>query len=210
MNKFLKSAASAAVLASLALSMDASAQVVTALDGTALTMPTLRYMGAEAQTLAPGITWSADSNVAVFGYTVQYGLDTNGTWSTTPYVGVNSDSNTMTFRFDQAVAGFGGVFNYAPGYATAPVIAAYDAGGKLLDSFTLAISTPDSENAGQFYGFLDQTADISTFTMTGSYMVGRDFIMQNNANNVPEPASLCLLGLGLAGVGVVRRKSAKR
>ena len=71
---------------------------------------------------------------------------------------------------------------------------------------------PAGINSGgtTFFGFSDPGASIvsiSYFTGTGGDFVGVDDIRYGNARqSVPEPAFLGLLGLGLAGLGLSRRK----
>lgn len=198
MNKLAKPAALAALAAALLLPAGARAGLVHALDGRVVTVPALDYSGAGPQALGSNITWSSDWAGARFGHTGEYGLAGNGHWSAGgAYIALDAGGGaTMAFDFATPVSGFGGFFNHAT-RAGAAVIATYDAGGALLERFTLALSTPGQIDAGAFYGFASDRADISRFTMSGAWIVGKDFVVQDAPVPMPAPSSAWLLGLGL-------------
>ncbi|CAH0292051.1 hypothetical protein SRABI118_04105 [Massilia sp. Bi118] len=206
MNKLLKLASAGGLLTALVFSASAGAAVVTSMTGTAVPLPGVNAQGPGPEVVTSTIDWGASNPDALFGYTGGYGLASNGVWNGAPMVGTNGGNDSMSFMFSSAVKGFGGLLNYAPGYGQAR-IAIYDASDVLLESFDLNISTPNATNGGAFYGFVRDTADISRFTLSEAYIVGRDFVVQEAASDVPEPASLALLGLGLAGVAGARRKA---
>ncbi len=93
-------------------------------------------------------------------------------------------------------------------------------GGTTIEAFDIfgaSLGTIVNSALGiEFYGLFDNTgANIAgvSFYITGSEPAGFaiDNVTFGNAdviNGVPEPASLALLGLGLAGIGFGRRKKA--
>ena len=193
-----------AVLCALA-GTAAQAAPVTSLPGaTVLVMPALNYFGTGPQNLAPGVDWSSAYSDSVFGYNGGYGFGDNGAWSGLTMAGTNDEGSTMTLTFSQAVAGVGAFFNYSPFHFGPATIAVYDATHTLIESTALTFTT-DGQNQGEFHGFLENTATISYFTMTGAYIGATDFAVQA----VPEPGTYAMLlaGLGLLGVAARRRKA---
>ena len=194
----------------------AGATVVTSIPGGTVTpMPVLNYFGGGPQSFGPGnwITWSS-TNVSnqggsVFGYTGGYGYLSNGFWdgSLGPMAGLNDSFanygvvDTMTFAFATPVGAVGGFLNYTIDLGPA-TIAAWDAGGNLIESFNLTFATGGGANTGFFYGFQESTP-IKYFTLSDSY-VG---LVNLTTQAVPEPSSLLMLGSGVLGLlGIARRK----
>jgi hypothetical protein len=189
----------------------ASAALITSLnEGTLLAVPGVNYTGPGPQTLAEGITWSANTTAAKFGHTGVYGFGGNGTWLGLPMVGINDGpaSKVMTFTFDNPVAAFGGFMNYLAG--SGATIAAYDINNNLLEQFALGFSTGGGINTGRFYGFGYDSNLIASFTMRGGYIGGANFrVSVVEETELPEPGSLALLGLGLLGVAAAHRARRK-
>lgn len=195
----------AAVLFGLAVTSNNSmAAAITSLSGTPVIIPVTQTSSAGPIAVTPNITWSSTTASSVFGYNAGYGFGDNGSWSANlSMVGLNSADDTMTFSFLAPVAGFGGFLNYAPGYGLS-TISTYDSMNNLLESTLLTFTTGGSFNSGEFLGFLDTTADISSFTLQGAYIGGANFISVDGS--VPEPTSLALLSLGLLGLGLAHKR----
>ena len=145
----------------------------------------------------------------------QQTLSGNGFWEgNPPYYGLNDFSGTMTWAFDRPASGAGGFINYAPEHFGTPVIRVLDSSLAVLESYVLSISTPDGVNAGAFLAIDRSGDDISYFQLLNAYVVLRDFTVESDpsngdpSNSVPEPMTLSLLGAGLAGICLARRRRA--
>jgi hypothetical protein len=191
-------------------------------NGTGYAGPTLDLSGfpgfytftAGPVALPGGITYTSTSSSSVIG-TGGYAMNENGDTITTPIIGTNSPTATVTLTFDNPVAAFGAGMNYAVignvPVGDNPVISAFDIGGNLLGSFDLERLAPiRSGGANEFFLFRGIDGDgtlIKSFTMSGGFLVAAGTF---NNSVIPEPASWAMLiaGFGLTGAAMRRRRAA--
>ncbi|MCF8474117.1 MAG: PEP-CTERM sorting domain-containing protein [Emcibacter sp.] len=142
------------------------------------------------------VTFSGDANIIVDGdYAGNY--NTRGRYHITNY----GDVPTM-FRFDFATAvdAFGFLFGASD---VDWYLSAYDANG-LLE--TLTVNPVHGSNAGDYFGIAQSGMTYATLTIS-DYV---DYVFIDNftyaTSDVPEPAPVALLGLGLLGLGLARKR----
>lgn len=216
MNKNIKFASVVACILGGLTALPASATVVGSISGGVIQpMPAVDYFGGGPQVFGSGITWSSTNlfyqGGSVFGYTGGYGFVGNGSWDggLGPMAGLNDSTDaygvtdTMTFAFSSPVSAVGGFINYVPGSANNTVLAVYDSGMNLIESYSTNAFISSSTNDGVFIGFDEGVSNISYFTLTDNY-VG----ITNLTTAVPEPETYAMLlaGLGLLGFMAHRRK----
>lgn len=110
---------------------------------------------------------------------------------------------SLRFNFGSAVNAF--AFNWGAA-DNLWLLSAFDASNNLLDS--LVLTATSSSNSGEYFGLA--AAGISYATLINQSGDAGDWVFIDNftssANQVPEPATVSLLGLGLLGLGAMRRR----
>jgi hypothetical protein len=189
----------------------ASAAVIYSPEAAYVPFPVVNATGAGPESLTSNITWTStnasNQGGSVYGWNQGYSFlgNSNYSFGTWTVVGLNDSSgyygvvDSMTFNFATPVKTIGAVLNWVT--SQAPVtIAAYNSDGGLLDTLTLSANGVNLETPDRFYGFAEDTADISKFVLTDGYVAAI-----GGLNGVPEPAAWALMLVGFAGLGAALR-----
>ena len=188
----------------------ADATIITSLPGGTLEqMPLMNVFGTGPFTFGPGITWTATSSEAVFGYGNGYG--TQVVWSdpTNPLAGTNVFSSSMTFSFATPISAFIGQMAWDNGNG-AVTVQAFDSSNHLLDTLNLTNGSINLETPGGFFGLQEGSADISKIVFSNGDVAVRDLSILTTA--APEPSTWAMMILGFLGVGFMayRKKTTLR
>lgn len=163
-----------------------------------------------------GMNITASSQTgSLYLYDGTWGLLDNGIWTSgrQGYLGVwpNDGPVTINFTFESLMSGVGGFMNYIVGssYSSEVTLTAFDSSNNVLEVYDILsnpISTPGGTNAGAFRGISRATADIASVQIYGQGIVLDDLTLQGGAAPIPEPATMVMLGSGIAGIFGFRKK----
>lgn len=190
---FLTSATAASAVSLITSSVDP------ALNGSALVDFNAEVQGAfTSRTFGGFVTFSGNNPLFVEStYSGNYGASGN-------YVGSQSSDSPFTISFAAPVSAFG----FSWGAADQPwLFDLYGVGGSLLGTLNIAAQS------GNYVGFIGGTdnAPISHVVLRDQSNYTYDYFILDNlryvaANEVPEPAPLAMLGLGLLGLLAARKR----
>ena len=204
----LLNTARALALSVCCVSLSGHAALVTSLPGgTPINLPAANADGVGPFVIEPGITYSSSVAHSSFGLTGIYGFGANGFWSgPSPMIGLNEGTGSMTLAFASPISGFLAQVSWSKlPLLTAPM-SAVGSGDVALEAWVFSSDGSNLLAPEGFYGFSRASNDIVAIRFENDFIGARDMSYSRIAQgNVPVPGVLALLGIGLLGLGGLRR-----
>jgi hypothetical protein len=134
-----------------------------------------------------------------------YGLGVNGEWNNVSYAATNGRSSIF-LTFSAPVTSVGGIMNLSPTASSTPWLRAYNASNSVIAEYNLSEVGygiwASGVNQGAYRG-VSYAGGIAAIELEGGFAVTQDL---EASRTVPEPSSVALIGVGIAGIAFLRRR----
>lgn len=172
-------------------------------------------MSANAVVIDTTSTWSGNVNSGWLGSGQSFTIDSNDTFFDDVTFSFDALSNGRTFNFLLSDALNGGNTLFSTSFVVSSGLGLIDINTNLVGGSSVYALIDYNGYSGSTAYFQDNVyaggssifsnSSNSSFVQFDHVFVA-NFTDPNQSNQIPEPASLALLGLGLAGIGFSRKK----